>query len=83
MLYRGKVAETAPEERLKALTTILEIEKDPDPHRGELAQADEQLAHRKIREAIQAHNPAEARRAMAVHVGKSRNQILKIFGGSP
>lgn len=85
----GKAAETAPEERLKALTTIIEIENDPDSGRRAFVQANEQFhlalagaAHRKILEAIQAHNPAKAQRVMAVHVDESRNQIPKIFGGS-
>ena len=42
----------------------------------------EWMAHREILDAIRARNPIEGQRAMALHIEKSRNQILKIFGGS-
>ena len=42
----------------------------------------EWMPHGQILDAIRAHNQAEAQRAMAEHVDRSRNQMLKIFGGS-
>lgn len=42
----------------------------------------EWMSHQQIVAALQAHDPEGARRAMAAHLDGSRNQMLKLFGGS-
>jgi DNA-binding GntR family transcriptional regulator len=42
----------------------------------------EWIPHREILDAIRMRNRAEAQCAMAKHVDKARNQMLKLFGGS-
>lgn len=39
-------------------------------------------AHQEILAALRAHDPEEARKAMAAHLESSRNQMLRLFGGS-
>ncbi len=43
----------------------------------------EWMAHRDILDAIRKHDVAAAQQAMVEHVAASRNQMLKMFGGSP
>lgn len=43
----------------------------------------EWMAHRDILDAIREHDVAAAQRAIVQHVGGSRNQMLKLFGGLP
>ena len=38
------------------------------------------IGHREILHAIEAHQPADARRAMEVHIDDSRDKMIKLFG---